>query len=33
MSFIQELANSALKDDYLQKLMEKTVHIYGLNFL
>lgn len=33
MSFIQELANSALKDDYLQKLIEKTEHIYGLNFL
>ena len=33
MSFIQELANSALKDDYLQKLIEKAEHIYGLNFL
>lgn len=33
MSFIQELANSALKDDYLQKLIEKVEHIYGLNFL
>lgn len=33
MSFIQELANSALKDDYLQKLIEKAEHIYGLHFL
>lgn len=33
MSFIQELANSALKDDYLQKLIEKAEHIYGLYFL
>ena len=33
MSFIQELANSALEDDYLQKLIEKAEHIYGLNFL
>lgn len=33
MSFIQELANSALKDDYLQKLIEKAEHLYGLNFL
>ena len=33
MSFIQELANSALKDNYLQKLIEKAEHIYGLNFL
>lgn len=32
MSFIQELANSALKDDYLQKLIEKAEHIYGLYF-
>lgn len=33
MSFIQELANSALEDDYLQKFIEKAEHIYGLNFL
>lgn len=33
MSFIQELVNSALEDDYLQKLIEKAEHIYGLNFL
>lgn len=33
MSFIQELANSALKDGYLQKLIEKAEHIYGLDFL
>lgn len=33
MNFIQELANSALKDDYLQKLIEKAEHIYGLNFM
>ena len=33
MRFIQELANSALKDKYLQKLIEKAEHIYGLDFL
>ncbi len=33
MRFIQELANSALEDEYLQKLIEKAEHIYGLKFL
>lgn len=33
MSFIQELANIALKDEYLKKLIEKVEHIYGLDFL
>lgn len=33
MSFIQELANSALKDVYLKKLIEKAEHMYGLDFL
>lgn len=33
MSFIQELVNCALEDDYLQKLIEKAEHIYGSNFL
>lgn len=33
MSFIQELANNALKDSYLQRLIEKAEHIYGVNFL
>lgn len=33
MNFIQELVNRALKDGYLQKLIEKAEHIYGLNFL
>lgn len=33
MRFIQELANSALEDRYLQNLIEKAEHIYGLDFL
>ena len=33
MRFIQELANSALEDGYLQKLIEKAEHIYGADFL
>jgi superfamily II DNA/RNA helicase len=33
MRFIQELVDCALKDRYLQKLIEKAEHIYGVDFL
>lgn len=33
MNFIQELVNDAIKDIYLQKLIKKAEHIYGLYFL
>ena len=33
MSFIQELVDCALKDDYLKKLVEKSEYIYGNYFL
>lgn len=33
MNFIQELVNNALEDKYLQKLIAKMEHIYGLYFL
>ena len=33
MNFIQELINYALKDGYLQGLIEKAEHIYGADFL
>ena len=33
MNFIQELVNYALKDGYLQKLIDKAEHIYGADFL
>lgn len=33
MSFIQELVDKALEDNYLQRLIEKAEHIYGWDFL